>query len=71
MERVPYMNLSAGYVQRGIATLPRAGTKGPWTVEMAYENDIERLRKSPVVDSALRFTAGSPARSASRPEGAR
>ncbi|MGW4291072.1 flavin-containing monooxygenase [Streptomyces sp. NPDC004673] len=56
MERVPFMNLSAGYVERGIGAFPRAGTRGPWTVEMAYEKDVERLRDGPVEDAALHFT---------------
>lgn len=60
MERVPYMDLTAGYVQRGIGTFPWAGTSGPWTVEHAYEKDVERLRESPVDDGALKFTAYKP-----------
>ncbi|MFD9903028.1 flavin-containing monooxygenase [Streptomyces sp. NPDC059063] len=55
--RVSYMDLSSNYVLRGIRDFPRAGTSGPWTVEMAYERDVERLREGPVEDSALRFTA--------------
>ncbi len=55
MERVPLMDLSAGYVQRGISSFPRAGTRGPWTVEMAYERDVERLRDGPVADAALQY----------------
>ena len=61
MERVPMVDLSSGYVQRAIARFPRAGTHGPWTVKMAYEQDIERLREGSVDDSALRFTADQPA----------
>ncbi|WP_431962390.1 flavin-containing monooxygenase [Nocardia sp. bgisy134] len=72
MERVPLVHdLSSGYVQRGIAQFPKAGTKGSWTVEMAYEDDAERLREGPVEDSALRFTAAAPALSASAQEGTR
>ncbi|MGW2014700.1 flavin-containing monooxygenase [Streptomyces sp. NPDC001927] len=65
--RVPYMDLSSNYVLRGIRDFPRAGTSGPWTVEMAYERDVERLREGPVEDAALRFTAGGPVPSGSRP----
>jgi cation diffusion facilitator CzcD-associated flavoprotein CzcO len=68
MERVPLMDLSSGYVQRGIAKFPRAGTSGPWTVEMAYEKDIQRLRDGPVEDDALKFTANKPAPLASSSE---
>ncbi|MCT7352811.1 NAD(P)/FAD-dependent oxidoreductase [Streptomyces sp. 15-116A] len=67
VERVPYMDLTSNYVRRGIGQFPRAGTHGPWTVEMAYEKDIERLREGPVEDPALRFTAGAPVLSDSRP----
>ncbi|MET8967276.1 flavin-containing monooxygenase [Streptomyces hydrogenans] len=74
MDRLPYMDLTSGYVQRGIGMFPRRGTEGPWTVEMAYEKDIERLREEPVDDHALRFTRtaapAAPTRSASRSEGA-
>ncbi|WP_433208033.1 flavin-containing monooxygenase [Nocardia sp. CA-107356] len=65
MERVPLMDLSSGYVQRGISQFPRAGTSGPWTVEMAYEKDVERLREGPVEDKALTFTPAEPAQLAS------
>jgi cation diffusion facilitator CzcD-associated flavoprotein CzcO len=61
MERVPMMDLSAGYVQRAIARFPRAGTRGPWIAKMAYEQDVARLRGGPVEDSALRFSASVPA----------
>ncbi|MGD9530906.1 MAG: flavin-containing monooxygenase [Pseudonocardia sp.] len=60
MERVPFLDLQAGYVQRGIGEFPRAGTRGPWTVEHAYELDVARLREGPVQDDALRFTAARP-----------
>ena len=57
MDRVPVIDMSSGYVQRAIAKFPRAGTSGPWTVQMAYEKDVERLRRGPVEDSALKFTS--------------
>ncbi|MFF8567362.1 flavin-containing monooxygenase [Streptomyces albidoflavus] len=60
IERVPYMDLTSGYVRRGIGAFPRAGTEGPWTVEMAYEKDVQRLREGPVEDPALRFSSGTP-----------
>ena len=55
MERLPLFDLGAGYVQRGIAGFPHAGTRGSWTAEMAYEQDLSRLRHGPVEDPALRF----------------
>jgi cation diffusion facilitator CzcD-associated flavoprotein CzcO len=59
MERVPLMDLKAGYVERGIAQFPRAGTRGSWTVVHAYENDVARLRHGPVEDKALHFTGAN------------
>lgn len=56
MDRGPFMDLTAGYVQRGITQFPKAGDRGPWTVVHAYENDVERLRDGAVEDGALRFT---------------
>lgn len=61
MQRVPLLDLGSGYVQRGVAQFPRAGTTGPWTAEMAYEKDVDRLHTGPVEDSALRFSADRPA----------
>ena len=53
-------DVSSGYLQRGIARFPRAGTRGPWTM-MAYEKDVARLREGPVEDAALRFATSRPA----------
>jgi len=61
MERVPLLDLSSGYVQRAIARFPPGGTRGSWTVKMAYEDDIARLREGPVEDPALQFAASVPA----------
>ena len=56
MERTALLDLTAGYVRRGVGAFPRAGTRGPWTAAMAYERDVERLRHGPVDDDALTFT---------------
>ena len=55
------MDLSSGYVLHGIAGFPGAGTRGPWTVAMAYERDAVRLREGPVEDPALKFATNMPA----------
>lgn len=57
MKRVPFVDLSPGYVQRGLAQFPKAGTEGPWEFQHDYEFDLERLNKGSVVDKALQFTA--------------
>jgi hypothetical protein len=55
MERRPLFDLTSGYVLRGIQRFPHAGSSGPWTAEMAYEQDVERLRDGPVDGPDLRF----------------
>ncbi|KXO89527.1 flavin-containing monooxygenase [Tsukamurella pseudospumae] len=60
LERAPMIDMSSGYVQRGIAAFPKAGDVGPWTVTMAYEDDAERLLHDPVADSALSFRTPAP-----------
>jgi cation diffusion facilitator CzcD-associated flavoprotein CzcO len=65
MGRLPLFDLTSGYVQRGIRRFPHAGTRGPWTAEMAYERDVARLRDGPVDDPELHFrTRVSPPESA-------
>jgi cation diffusion facilitator CzcD-associated flavoprotein CzcO len=56
MERLPLLDLSSGYLERRIGAFPHAGTRGPWTAAMAYEQDVARLRHGPIADPALRFT---------------
>lgn len=57
MRRRPIIDLNAGYVQRRVGAFPHAGDEGPWTVEHAYEKDVERLRRGPVADPELHFGA--------------
>ena len=57
IERRPLLDFQAGYVQRAMDRMPKQGSHGPWTVEMSYANDRERLLAGPVEDPALRFAA--------------
>ena len=59
MHRVPLFDLTSGYVQRGIGQFPKAGTHGPWTFTMAYEDDVARLRDADIAHSALTFETTS------------
>jgi cation diffusion facilitator CzcD-associated flavoprotein CzcO len=60
IERRPVFNLSSGYVQRGSHLFPHAGATGPWSLEMAYEVDVERLRFGPVDGPDLQFRTVAP-----------
>ena len=57
MARGRLMDLSSGYVQRGIQQFPRSGDRGSWLVKHAYEMDAERLRNGPIEDPGLRFSS--------------
>jgi cation diffusion facilitator CzcD-associated flavoprotein CzcO len=72
MGRLPLFGLTSGYVQRGIQRFPHAGTREPWTAEMAYERDVERLRDGVVDGPELHFrTPVQPPRPAERAVGLR
>jgi len=50
------INLSSGYVQRTIATLPRQGHQSPWRTYQNYARDLVNLRWSRLNDGAMRFS---------------
>ena len=52
----PLLDFGAGYVQRALDRLPRAGMSEPWGLPMDYRDDVRMLRKDPLLDGALRFT---------------
>ncbi|MFE7799645.1 flavin-containing monooxygenase [Nocardia sp. NPDC057440] len=53
--------LTSGYIQRGDAVMPRQGTRGPWKVINNYFRDRVMLRKGPIEDGVLAFTAAEAA----------
>jgi len=55
MQTRPFLDFSAGYVQRALDRFPRQGT-GPWEVLMSYRDDVRRLRDGAVDDGVLRFS---------------
>ena len=48
-------SLNSGYVQRGIAKLPRQGKAQPWRVTHHYPTDRQQLLHEPVDDGVLGF----------------
>ena len=56
IRRRPLLDLHAGYVRRAVDAFPKQGSHGPWTMEMSYAADRERLRTGPVEDPALHFS---------------
>ncbi|MFQ6329955.1 flavin-containing monooxygenase [Nocardia sp. CWNU-33] len=55
--------LTSGYIQRGDAVMPRQGIRGPWQVINNYFRDRTMLRKGPIEDGVLAFTAAQTATS--------
>lgn len=52
------MNLTSGYVQRALATLPRQGEKKPWRTYQNYLKDIVNLRLTAINDGTMTFASG-------------
>ena len=55
-ERLPLLDLSAGYVQRAVGTLPSQGIRPPWKLNQSYRKDVALLTKAPVDDEGVTFT---------------
>jgi cation diffusion facilitator CzcD-associated flavoprotein CzcO/acetyl esterase/lipase len=50
-----FLDLSAGYVQRSAAELPKQGTRGPWRITQDYLRDVATLRFGRIADRSLKF----------------
>jgi monooxygenase len=59
LERRPLLDFDAGYVKRAVGKFPQQGSRGPWTLEMSYAADRDRLLNGPVEDPELRFSAST------------
>jgi monooxygenase len=58
---LPFLDLSAGYVQRSIAQLPKQGRRTPWRLHQNYIRDVQLMRRGPLEDEGITFSA-APAR---------
>lgn len=50
-------DFSAGYMQRMMPLLPKQGDRAPWVNTQSYTQDKKLLRRSPVDDGVMQFTA--------------
>ncbi len=63
MARKPFLDLTSGYVQRGIAQFPKSGTHGPWRVTQNYLGDVLAARRADITaDVAFSTRERVPAR---------
>ncbi len=68
-ERRPLLDLTAGYVVRGLAALPWQGDRAPWRLPQNYPRDLLLMRYGRLTDAGVRFSrAGRPERSPARAE---
>jgi cation diffusion facilitator CzcD-associated flavoprotein CzcO len=54
---LPFLDLSAGYVQRSIAQLPKQGRRTPWRLHQNYIRDVRLMRRGPLEDEGITFSA--------------
>ena len=51
----PAINLSSGYIRRGIEFLPKQGSKRPWKFHQNYALDMLDLMFSAIDDGTMEF----------------
>jgi monooxygenase len=51
----PFMELSSGYVRRGVDLFPRQVSGGPWYRPQSYPQDRRSVMRAPLDDPALEF----------------
>ena len=56
VETGPLIDLTSGYVLRGVGLLPRQGPRAPWRLHQNYPLDVRLLRRGRVEDEGVRFT---------------
>lgn len=56
----PVIDFTSGYIQRGLALLPKQGTRKPWRLHQNYVLDLAALRFGAVEDGALEFGRRAP-----------
>ena len=52
----PFLDFSAGYVQRALHKFPKQGSKTPWRLRQNYARDIKMLRHDPIDDGTIVFS---------------
>ncbi len=63
----PFLDLTSGYVQRGLDLFPRQGAEQPWRVHQNYIRDIAMIRRGELGDG-MEFTPATAAHAAARRE---
>jgi cation diffusion facilitator CzcD-associated flavoprotein CzcO len=56
---LPFLDLTAGYVQRSLTQLPKQGRRTPWRLHQNYLRDVRLMRRGPLEDEGIRFSVSS------------
>jgi monooxygenase len=56
----PLLDFTSGYVQRSLDRFPKQGSKEPWKLRQNYAFDIRMIRRGPIDDGTMRFSAADP-----------
>ncbi len=57
VREAPFSDFNSGYVLRALDQLPKQGSKEPWKLRQNYVFDLRSIRRSPVDDGTMRFSA--------------
>ena len=50
-----YLNLSSGYIKRGVDKMPKQGSRSPWKNTQNYLSDISEVRWGSISNNDLHF----------------
>ena len=56
MMPAPFLDLTSGYVQRGLHMFPKQGSKIPWKLHQNYARDLLLLQRGKVEDGVMEFS---------------
>ncbi len=67
VREVPFSDLNSGYVLRSLDQFPKQGSKEPWRLRQNYVFDLRAIRRGPIDDGAMQFSA-APASAGQAPD---
>lgn len=56
VERLPFVDLTSGYIKRALDRLPKSGGKAPWRLKQNYLIDLRVIRNGKIDDDTLAFS---------------
>ena len=60
VEAAPMLDLTSGYVRRGVDRLPKQGSASPWRITQSYFADYRLLQRQPLDDEVMEFSNPAP-----------